>query len=438
MRIRESYTLYKRRLSSGHTVYYYRTYDQDGKRTCGHSTGQVTRTAAKEYCNRLLREGKLIPNSRRRATVPLFRDFSTGFWDYQTSAYLKSRKGRRPITRGYAAQGEYAVRNHLLPAFGDKRLDAITTHDVDTWLTSFTDRTYETNSKTTRHYKRNTANLAFRILRIMLRSAVKQKLISANPCHGIQALAANDEKNIEILTPEEVVKLFPADWRTVWDSAELYTLNKLAACTGMRHGELLGLRGPFVQKTHIVVCAQYTRYGYQDVKTHHPRSIPIPPGIHGDLEPLLRKNGGGYLFSRDGGRTPVSRKRVYRALYRALERIGITEEERKRRSLSVHGWRHFLNTTLLMADISDTKVMLVTGHRSKKMKDRYTHFDTARMIDVTQVQENLFTPGPLNRRAGCPPDPGTPPPAMTIPRVHPGIGPKPAAHAPSSHGGQVP
>jgi integrase len=68
-----------------------------------------------------------------------------------------------------------------------------------------------------------------------------------------------------------VKKLFPAQWETVWNSKLHYVLNKLAACTGMRHGELLGLRGEFVFETYIDVCAQYNRYGYGDVKTHKPR-----------------------------------------------------------------------------------------------------------------------------------------------------------------------
>jgi integrase len=406
MRIRESYGLYLRHLPSGRGIYYYRTYDLRGKRTCGHSTGETTRTAAREYCNRLLREDRLLgfadPVSDRpgKAPVPRFKDFALGFWDFQTSAYLKSRRGRRPISRGYAAQGEYVVRTHLLSVFGDKRLDTITIHDVDTWLSNFTDREYG-KGKDLRHYKRNTANLAFKILRIMLNYAVKQKLIETNPCLGVEVLCASDERKIEILSPEEVAKLFPIDWETVWDERVFYALNKLAACTGMRHGELLGLRGEFVYETHLDVRAQYNRYGYQDVKTHRPRCIPIPPGLWKDLEPLLRKNGGGYLFSRDGGRTPVSRKCVYRALYQALERIGIDGEERRRRNLSVHGWRHFLNTTLLMANIPDAKVMSVTGHAAKKTKERYTHFDNTKMTDVIMVQANLFSP----ESAAAPPCP---------------------------------
>jgi hypothetical protein len=85
---------------------------------------------------------------------------------------------------------------------------------------------------------------------------------------------------------------------------------------------------------------------------------------------------------------------VYEALYQALERIGIPEGERKRRNLSMHGWRHFLNTTLLMANVSEDKVMSVTGHTTKKMKKRYTHFDNTRMTDVIEVQENLLLPEP--------------------------------------------
>jgi integrase len=328
-----------------------------------------------------------------RIKVPTFKVFSEGWWDYDTCPYLKSRKGRRPISRGYATQGLYAVTNHLIPVFGDRRIDLITEAEVDQWLTTFTERTHLSNDgETLEHYKSSTANLAFKILKIMLNYAVKQKLIKTNPCKNVEMLKTDDEKDIEILTPDEVKKLFPVDWETVWDERLFYTLNKLAACTGMRHGELLGLRGEFVHDTYIDVCAQYNRYGYGDVKTHKPHNIPIPSGLRMDLELLMRDNGEGYLFSRDGGKKPVNRNCVYKALYRALERIGIPEAERKRRNLSMHGWRHFLNTTLLMANVSDDKVMSVTGHTTKKMKKRYTHFDNTRMTDVIEIQENLLLP----------------------------------------------
>jgi hypothetical protein len=171
MRLRESFVLYRRVLATGRVVFYYQCYDRNGLRLCGHSTGQRTRTAAREFCNELLKAGKLIPAPVPGGRVPTFEEFSKGWWDYETCPYLKSRKGRRAISKAYAVQGRYAVKNHLVPAFGKKRLDLICEDEIDTWLTSYVDR----------GIKRNTANGAFRILQVMMGYAVTKKFIRFNP-----------------------------------------------------------------------------------------------------------------------------------------------------------------------------------------------------------------------------------------------------------------
>jgi hypothetical protein len=61
-------------VASGIVFFYYRTYDENGQRLCGHSTGQTTRTAEREFCNRLNREGKLIPQKQDKIIVPSFFD----------------------------------------------------------------------------------------------------------------------------------------------------------------------------------------------------------------------------------------------------------------------------------------------------------------------------------------------------------------------------
>jgi integrase len=283
------------------------------------------------------------------------------------------------------------VRNHLIPAFGKKRIDTITENDIDTWLTGFRQREYTAADKETKlKYKGNTANLTFKILKIMLNYALKKGLIKTNPCKYVEMVSTDDEKVIEILTPEEEQKLFPADWRRIWVLPQFYVLNRLASISGMRHGELLGLRGAFVHENYIDVCAQYTRFGYQDVKTHKPKNIPIPEKMYEELKTLTALNGDGYLFSRDGGKRPIHRNYVYKALYQALDRIGINEEERKRRNLSMHGWRHFFSTELEMADIPDSRAREVTGHSSRKTRKRYNHLDNLRMLDVIQLQEKLM------------------------------------------------
>jgi integrase len=73
-------------------------------------------------------------------------------------------------------------------------------------------------------------------------------------------------------------------------------------------------------------------------------------------------NGQGYLFSENGGERPIERRRVLRALYAAFEKIGINDDERKKRNITFHSWRHFFNTRLRMANIADSKVQSVTGY----------------------------------------------------------------------------
>ncbi|MDR2785444.1 MAG: tyrosine-type recombinase/integrase, partial [Treponema sp.] len=98
-------------------------------------------------------------------------------------------------------------------------------------------------------------------------------------------------------------------------------------------------------------------------------------------------------------KTPVGRRQVYKALYEALANIGIDEKQRKERNLSMHGWRHFFNTTLLMANVSDNKVMSLTGHTTEKMKKHYTHFDTTQFTEVVEVQEQLLIAGEVKGKS---------------------------------------
>jgi integrase len=326
--------------------------------------------------------------------MPLFRDFADGFWNFDKSEYLKNQINRSFITQSYATQGVYAVKNYLLPTFGNLRLQNITPDMINNWLITFCDKTYtliRRGQEVELHYKHNTANLVFKILKVMLEWAVYKKILRTNPCKQVKMLNTNDEQKIEILTPDEVRSLFPENWTEIWPDRITYVINKLAAISGMRHGELLGLRGEFVHDTYIDVCGQFNRYGYGDVKTHKSRTIPITAIIRSDLEMLLNENGSGYLFSRNGGKNPISRNTVYKTLYDALAKIGINEAERKRRNLCMHGWRHFFNTTLLMANISDDKVMAITGHSTQKMKRHYSHLDNIKMADVVEVQKNVLS-----------------------------------------------
>jgi integrase len=379
MRIRGTFTLYKRKLPSGVTGFYYRCYDEKGKRVCGHSTGQTTKTAAKEFCLKLLRAGKLVP--KKETAIPTLREWAADFWDMEKSGYLKGRKARGYITIGYVKNGRTYTENQILPFLGDMRLDEITEVEIENWMNGFADR----------GLSNGTANNASKMLSVMLGYACKQKIIRSNPCRLVEKLK-HEGREIKILTLEEAKQLFPARWSDVWDNYTCYVMNKLAASTGMRIGEILGLRSEFVHEGYIEVCRQFSQTaGYSDVKTHRPRLVPLYKELEKDLRGLIKQNGEGFVFvTKPYAVKPISRSTVIKSFFQALETIGIGETQRKERNLSFHSWRHFLNTFLLTANVMDSKVRAVTGHVTKKMQEHYTHFDTTKFSEVTEAQKSLL------------------------------------------------
>ena len=68
------------------------------------------------------------------------------------------------------------------------------------------------------------------------------------------------------------------------------------------------------------------------------------------------------------------------------------------RRIGFHSWRHKLNTILRAAGVPDSKIPLLTGHRSADMTDWYTTFLETDMEDVTAAQVTLLGAGlPLDR-----------------------------------------
>jgi integrase len=270
-------------------------------------------------------------------------------------------------------------------------LDKITEKAVNDWLLGFKNRKVTVNGKQEiKQYKNTYAHGIFGTLDVMLAEAVRRDLIPSNPCDKVQRLK-NDRKKLVILTVEEVQKLFPKNYKSVWGNNELaYTANRLASITDMRIGEIQGLKGEFVFDTYIKVCGQFTGFGYKDyTKTKEDRNIPLMPEMTALLRKLTIKNGKGFVFSTDGGAAPVSQAVIRRAFNNALNKIGINSAEIKRRGITLHGWRHFLNTELQRQGLTIQQVQSVTGHKSDRMSEWYTHLDARSIADVVKAQASI-------------------------------------------------
>jgi integrase len=332
--------------------------------------------------------------------VPTFAEYSAGWWDLETCHYMKWRQLHNPIVKSTLKIHQNNFKHHIKDFFAKFKLDEITPEIIKGWLVHMSEKTSlrETESKgeekgegvgegkEKKKLKAKTVNLVFGTLRIMLNEAVKRKLIKTNPCNDVKELK-EEETKMEILTVEEAKKLLQPDWAAVWDNRTVFLANFLAACTGLRMGEVRGLRCEYVFDDFIHVGGQFTNYGYTEMtKNKHSRNVPITANVRQQLEELLQANKGGYVFSLDGGKTPLKVDRIRRQFDNALEKIGISREEKMRRNLSFHAWRHFLNTLLRTYNVADSKVQSVTGHLTKKMTEHYNHFDTRKFTEVRDAQ----------------------------------------------------
>ena len=377
--MRGDFSLYFRKVPSGKRVYYYYTYDDEGNQVGPWSTGQVSKTAARNYCNLLIRKGELLPTAKK---IPTFAEFAADFWAWETSPYLKERRKRRKLTQSYTNSALKVVEHSIIPFFGKMKLDKITGEVIEEWIDTLLEE----------GLKNVTINGYFGTLMTMMKWAVRKRIIDRDPFLDVQKLL-KEPKEKKIITHDEFKALFVTDWKKVWDNDLLMcTANKLAALTGMRCGEILGLKGEFVFDDHLHLCAQYDDYGYRETKTKTKHLVPLPAELVRDLRKLIKINNDGFVFSEDGGVNPITRRRFYLGLHRAFKSIGIDEDEIRQRGLNIHAWRHFCNTELLRGGLSVKKVQAVTGHRTESMTDNYTHFNAMEFVEVTKIQETLLEP----------------------------------------------
>ncbi len=374
MRFREPFTVFPRRRKDGRVVYYYRIYDEDGNRLPPRSTGTTSPSAARKYCFTKWKEGTLIPSKDIT-----FNTFSQGWWEYDTCPFIQGKLARgQSFSRNNAKIRIGIMNNHLRPTFGTKLLQNIRTREVEKWLIGFLSRGYSTSA----------ANNNFKILSIMLGEAVRLGYIPKNPCDAVKPLKTVT-KDKKLITPDEVRALF--DLRHVddyWDHRVNYASNLLAATSGLRLGELQALQVEDLEENYIHVHRALERggFGLKDTKTHNERYIPLPEETINALKDFIGDQETGYIFSMDGGESPVAYTTITRSFFKALACIGITESKRVERNITFHGWRHYFNSRLRAAGVPDSKIQMLTGHKTTRMTDHYTHFTKEDFTDILNIR----------------------------------------------------
>lgn len=358
-RYREPFTVFPRKLSSGKTVYYYRTYTPDGKRTTAHSTGKTSKAQARCYCAELMMNGTLYSDSM------LFRDYADDFFG-DNSQWMQDKrltgKGKlQPVAKNTLSLYRGNLRLHLMPYFSKMKLCDIKPYDIKRFMEKLADD----------KLSNSTINSSCNTLKIIVSYAVSDGYIKLNPFSSVKMMFIN-ARSKDAFTEQELVHII----KHIKGDEKIMLIT--AAVTGMRLSEIMALRSDTLYPNYIDVKDQIQRHELVPVKTSEFRKVRICDSLYN-----LLKSKEGFIFTDE--------KDHYSYILKKYSNIG--QAEWKKRKLSFHSIRHFLNTYLLVSGIAEIKVKSVMGHSSGKgsMTERYTNFKPEHFDDVALVQEKLIS-----------------------------------------------
>lgn len=304
------------------------------------------------------------------------------FGSYATS--WQAAQVHRPTT---VAQVDAHLRNHVLPAFGERPIASIRPSEVQAWVKRRSDVLAPA-----------TVEVVYRIFSAILADAVADRVIVRNPAKGVK-LPHKARDPIVPPTVEQVEAL-------LGEMPERYqAIVTLAAGTGMRQGECFGLtvdRVDFLRRS-ITVNRQLVLAGsgppaFGPPKTEASiRSIPLPDVVGTALAAHLEHYPAGSdgLIFTNARDAPIRRNRFNELWRPATIRAGVEV-------LRFHDLRHFYASLLIEHGESVKVVQARLGHASaSETLDTYAHLwpDNEERTRAA-VDEVLGSVGQRDRRNG--------------------------------------
>ena len=279
--------------------------------------------------------------------------------------FLEHDRQRKPST---VRDAQSIVRNHLLPVFGDRRLEDVSADAVERWARELgRDRPLSNRSK----------QKIIVVFHGLMERARRVWKLQSNPVRDVdRPRTAPSAGGIEVFSPDEVLALA----RHAVDEKD-GAVFLVAAFTGLRQGELIALRWRDVDFAgeHIRVTASYTNGALTSPKSGRVRSVPLAPAAAGELARLSgREHWTGdddLVFAGIAG-TYLDASALLKRYKRALRAAGL-------RPLRFHDLRHTFGTTMIRkADI--VRVQTWMGHADIETTRKYLHFvprpDDARLV----------------------------------------------------------
>ena len=281
------------------------------------------------------------------------------------------------------------IENHIKPQLGKIPLNDLTTlHLQQFYKKLLAEGRVERieSQKQPKGLSAKTVRNIHQIISSALKLAVEQRLIARNPADGC-ALPKAERKEMQTLPVEQLTSFL----REAKDSG-VYELYYLDLATGLRRGELLGLKWTDIDldrgvlKIQRAISRQNGKVVEAPLKTKNAyRTLPLSADAIDVLKAQKNKVGSSeWVFpSPTGG--PMSPDSVLHMLQRVLKRAGLPR-------IRFHDLRHTFATLALQNGVDIKTVSGMLGHFSAGFTlDTYAHVTTSAKREAAKTMGNILS-----------------------------------------------
>mgnify|MGYP002548680742 CR=1 FL=1 len=273
---------------------------------------------------------------------------------------------------------EHIIRTKILPYFGKRKINEITTKDVIAWqneLLAYRDEKRKPYSQT---YLKSLHNQ----LSAIFNHAVRYYDLHSNPAAKAGNMGNEERREMLFWTKEEYQKFS----EVMMDKpVSFYAFEMLYWC-GIREGELLALTPADFdfEKRTVTINKSYQRLNKQDVVTtpKTPKSnrvIQMPQFLCDELQDYLKQL---YGVEPDSRMFPISKSYLHREMDRGCKQTGV-------KRIRIHDLRHSHISLLIDMGFTALAIAERVGHESIDITYRYAHLFPTRQVEMADKLDSL-------------------------------------------------
>jgi integrase len=297
-----------------------------------------------------------------------FPAFLENFWDYDNSPYVKEKlRKNHGIHRRHCICQAGAVKKHWTPFFTGKLLGEITRQDIELFIEHL-----ETAAISALH-----KNKIIKAGTVALKWAYRKELVDKDMAQGITWFSGRGAER-QILSPELAAAVFKARW----DDNRARLANMLAMVTGLRAGEIQGLRVQDLGRDCLYIRHSWNFMdGLKTTQNNEDRTAELPfSALMRELLGLAASNPhgrgmDGFVFwAAISPNKPMENSLFLQGLRSALVQTGMSEAAAA--VYTFHGWRHYF-TSYMRERVTEKLLQKQTGHKTLVMLDHYSEHTIA-------------------------------------------------------------